>query len=491
MRRGVWLLVLGVALAAFGAASAFAAGTTTTTTTTTTTSTTTTGTTTTTAPSYAALATSSLPKSCVGGGAAAVVSPSHPAVALGTPASDLGPSAFPASGSVVAFGSSTASGSTCKGTKVDLASVSLFGGVVTADGLQATDGKGTLAGLKIDGTSVTLIAGQTVPVESWGQLTAGETFGRLSAPLVLQLLEAYGSLPAGTRIALAFAAGPRVATHKTTSHSAASADHGQKTAGSGSQTHVKNKSKMQKSQSPPDFPATPYPFAVGGALGPAIRQNAVVSAAMQYLGIPYKWGGANPKTGFDCSGLVTYVFAQLGVSLPHYTVSQWDSPDAIAVQPNRLQAGDLVFFTGSDGTRTAPGHVGIYVGNGYLIDAPHTGSFVRIDRLTDPRFADEYVGARRIESRLLGTRRLLDVERAGASASALRLGFASPSSIGALGASFAVAASSTAAQRDASGNQAVWLGAGPGGLVVLLGAGAFVFRRRRAPDTAQSSESST
>jgi cell wall-associated NlpC family hydrolase len=392
---------------------------------------------------------------------------------------------------VVAFGSSAVSGSTCKGTKVELASVSLFGGVVTADGIQATDGKGTVAGLKIDGASVTLIVGQTIPVESWGQLTSGETFGRLSAPLVLQLVEAHGSLPAGTRIAVAFAARPRVVRHKATHDSAASAHQGPKTAGSGSQTHMKKASKTQKSQAPPpDFPATPYPFAVGGTLGPATRHNAVVSAAMQYLGIPYKWGGANPKTGFDCSGLVTYVFAQLGVSLPHYTVSQWDSPDAISVQPNRLRAGDLVFFTGSDGTRTAPGHVGIYVGNGYLIDAPHTGSFVRIDRLTEPRFADEYVGARRIDSRLLGTRRQLDVERAGASASALRLGFASPNTIGPLGAAFAVSASSTTAGRDASDNQALWLGAAPGGLLVLLGAGAFAFRRRRAPDPAPSSEPS-
>jgi hypothetical protein len=211
---------------------------------------------------------------------------------------------------------------------------------------------------------------------------------------------------------------------------------------------------------------------------------------MQYLGIPYKWGGANPRTGFDCSGLVTYVFAQLGVSLPHYTVSQWDSPDAISVQPNRLRPGDLVFFTGSDGTRSAPGHVGIYVGDGYLIDAPHTGSFVRIDRLNEPRFAGEYVGARRIESRLLGARHLLDVEP-GASVAAFRLGFESPSAVGPLGASFAVAASSTAGLGDASDNQAVWLGAAPGGLLILLSAGTFVFRRRRARDTVPSGEPSS
>jgi cell wall-associated NlpC family hydrolase len=301
---------------------------------------------------------------------------------------------------------------------------------------------------------------------------------------------AHDSLPAGTTIAVAFAA-TRVVRHEPTHHSAASTHHGQATDGSGSQKQGKNASKTQKSQTPPpDFPVSPYPFVVGGALGRATRHNAIVSAAMQYLGIPYKWGGANPRTGFDCSGLVTYVFAQLGVSLPHYTVSQWDSPDAISVQPNRLRPGDLVFFTGSDGTRSAPGHVGIYVGDGYLIDAPHTGSFVRIDRLNEPRFAGEYVGARRIESRLLGARHLLDVEP-GASVAAFRLGFESPSAVGPLGASFAVAASSTAGLGDASDNQAVWLGAAPGGLLILLSAGTFVFRRRRARDTVPSGEPSS
>jgi cell wall-associated NlpC family hydrolase len=124
---------------------------------------------------------------------------------------------------------------------------------------------------------------------------------------------------------------------------------------------------------PPDYPSSPYPFLAGGGLALATQDNPVVSIAMKYLGIPYKWGGDRPKTGFDCSGLVQYVFAQLGVYLPHYAAAQYYSPDAVWVSPTRLQPGDLVFFTGSDGTRKAPGHVGIYVGDGYLIDAPHTG----------------------------------------------------------------------------------------------------------------------
>jgi cell wall-associated NlpC family hydrolase len=136
--------------------------------------------------------------------------------------------------------------------------------------------------------------------------------------------------------------------------------------------------------------APSYLFPVGAAFLPAGQDNPVVSTAMRYLGIPYRWAGADPASGFDCSGLVQYVFAQLGVALPHNTVAQWNSPQAVPVSRNDLQPGDLVFFNGLD-------HVGIYVGNGYIIDAPHTGSYVRVDSLAEPWFADRYDGARRID----------------------------------------------------------------------------------------------
>ena len=158
---------------------------------------------------------------------------------------------------------------------------------------------------------------------------------------------------------------------------------------------------------PPDYPASPYPFLAGGGLAPGAQNNAVVSIAMRYLGVPYKWGGARPKTGFDCSGLVQYVFAQLGVTLPHYAAAQWHSPGAVWVAPTRLQPGDLLFFPGSDGTHKAPGHVGISVGDGYLIDAPHTRSFVRTDSLNEPWFANNYVGAKQIVDASLDARHLL------------------------------------------------------------------------------------
>jgi peptidoglycan DL-endopeptidase CwlO len=124
----------------------------------------------------------------------------------------------------------------------------------------------------------------------------------------------------------------------------------------------------------------------GGNLPPE-RYSGAVGIAMQYLGVPYVWGGASPS-GFDCSGLVMYVYAQLGVSLPHYTVAQYDYPNSVYVPRSELEPGDLVFFDGL-------GHVGIYVGNNEFIHAPHTGAVVSIASLTG-WYSDEYYGAKRI-----------------------------------------------------------------------------------------------
>ena len=137
--------------------------------------------------------------------------------------------------------------------------------------------------------------------------------------------------------------------------------------------------------------SAPSPALLSSIFSGAGSQPAggVVSIALQYLGIPYKWGGASPATGFDCSGLVQYVYAQVGISLPHYTVSQWNYPGAVPVAKDQLQPGDLVFFNGLD-------HVGIYLGYGDFIDAPHTGAAVEIDSLSESWFASRYEGARRI-----------------------------------------------------------------------------------------------
>jgi len=104
------------------------------------------------------------------------------------------------------------------------------------------------------------------------------------------------------------------------------------------------------------------------------EQLAVVRAAMRWLGVPYVFGGASPS-GFDCSGLVTYVYRQFGVELPHAATLQANLGDPVPL--DRLQPADLVFFGGP----TRFHHVGIYVGGGLFIEAPHTGDVVKVSVL--------------------------------------------------------------------------------------------------------------
>jgi cell wall-associated NlpC family hydrolase len=125
----------------------------------------------------------------------------------------------------------------------------------------------------------------------------------------------------------------------------------------------------------------------GASVAPPPRYGGVVGIAMQYLGVPYRWGGASPSTGFDCSGFTAYVYAQVGVSLPHHAASQFSS--GVPVSREDLQPGDLVFFDGLS-------HEGMYIGGGQFIHAPHTGDVVKISSLSDPWYAGSWVGARRI-----------------------------------------------------------------------------------------------
>jgi peptidoglycan DL-endopeptidase CwlO len=124
----------------------------------------------------------------------------------------------------------------------------------------------------------------------------------------------------------------------------------------------------------------------GGGSAPPSKYGGVVGIAMQYLGIPYQWGGESPSTGFDCSGFTYYVFSRVGVSLPRTVSTQYAV--GVAVSRSQLQPGDLVFFNGL-------GHVGIYIGGNQFIHSPHTGDVVKISSMTG-YYSSTYVGGRRI-----------------------------------------------------------------------------------------------
>jgi peptidoglycan DL-endopeptidase CwlO len=121
-------------------------------------------------------------------------------------------------------------------------------------------------------------------------------------------------------------------------------------------------------------------------IAPPPTHGGVVGVALSQLGTPYVWAGSSPG-GFDCSGLVMWAYAQVGVSLPHSSYAQYGY--GVPVSESDLAPGDLVFFDGL-------GHVGIYIGGGQFVHAPHTGDVVRISSLSEAWYAANYVGARRI-----------------------------------------------------------------------------------------------
>jgi peptidoglycan DL-endopeptidase CwlO len=118
----------------------------------------------------------------------------------------------------------------------------------------------------------------------------------------------------------------------------------------------------------------------------AHKEAKVVRFARRFLGVRYVYGGSSPRSGFDCSGFTRFVYAHFGISLPHYSGGQFDRGRRISRRG--LRPGDLVFFDGL-------GHVGLYIGAGRFIHAPHSGTRVSIARLNG-WYAGRYDGARRL-----------------------------------------------------------------------------------------------
>ncbi len=131
-----------------------------------------------------------------------------------------------------------------------------------------------------------------------------------------------------------------------------------------------------------------------GTVAPAdpAAANAVLIRAISLVGTPYRYGGNTPQGGFDCSGLVNYVYSDmLDLKLPR-TSRQLAAYQGPRIAPRQLTAADLVFF-GSGGQVS---HVGIYVGEGRFVHAPSTGGTVRLDHLDGAYWRDHYSGAKRV-----------------------------------------------------------------------------------------------
>ena len=129
--------------------------------------------------------------------------------------------------------------------------------------------------------------------------------------------------------------------------------------------------------------------------------NAMVSEALNYLGIRYRFGGNSPDTGFDCSGLVAYTAERsLGLKLPRNAAEI--AQQGISVAKNELKAGDLVFFN-TLGRRYS--HVGIYLGDDRFVHSPSAGGVVRVENMTMAYWSKRYNGARRLDNSLVASAR--------------------------------------------------------------------------------------
>jgi cell wall-associated NlpC family hydrolase len=138
---------------------------------------------------------------------------------------------------------------------------------------------------------------------------------------------------------------------------------------------------------------------------------AVVPTAEQYLGVKYAWGGESPRTGFDCSGFVQYVFEKHGVRLPRTSRAQAYAGAPIALDFQRLRAGDLIMFA-ADGRPIS--HVAIYAGDRRIIHSSKSGSGVRYDNLMSSRgawYRENAVVARRVGSEAQGRGIVRDIVR--------------------------------------------------------------------------------
>jgi cell wall-associated NlpC family hydrolase len=121
---------------------------------------------------------------------------------------------------------------------------------------------------------------------------------------------------------------------------------------------------------------------------PTLGQRAA-KVALKAVGVPYRWGGSSPASGFDCSGLVYWAYGRVGKAVPHSSYALYGL--GRSVRRSRLRAGDVLFFSGL-------GHVGLYVGRGRMVHAPQSGRRVEVVPLGRSHYGSRLVGARRLVS---------------------------------------------------------------------------------------------
>ena len=122
-------------------------------------------------------------------------------------------------------------------------------------------------------------------------------------------------------------------------------------------------------------------------VSPPTRAERAAKAALSTVGTPYRWGGESPTNGFDCSGLVRWAYARVGVELPHNSYALYG--EGRRVLETRMEVGDILFFEGL-------GHVGLYLGNGRMVHSPQTGRNVEVVRLDATNYGARLIGARRV-----------------------------------------------------------------------------------------------
>jgi len=141
-------------------------------------------------------------------------------------------------------------------------------------------------------------------------------------------------------------------------------------------------------------PSAPPGFTKDNPSLPAPSASRVVDLARSEIGMPYVWGGDSPATSFDCSGLVQWVYRQVGIDLPRTAQEQYDATRRLG--PAELRPGDLVYFASTYPSSDWITHVGIYVGNGQMIDAPNEGDVVREMPVFVGYWGAHYAGAGRV-----------------------------------------------------------------------------------------------